>query len=241
MIGRTNTGGGGGGGGLNFQVVGVTVAPSNPRENTIWINTATKITSWTFSATEPENLTEGMVWISVGTSSAVSFNALKKNNLEVYPLSAKQYIDGELVSVPAYCYQSGDWVQFSKYFDGYLFNNGSVNEDITGGWSAGSGAMVGNTLYGDYYKAQSTRGAICSTVKKIDLTEYNTLKVNCTKVTGTAILYIETDTNQVVAKSFTTTGVTELNISAVSGEHYIRIASSGVSDGDYTVDKVWLE
>ena len=49
MIGRTNVGGGAG---LNFKVVG-NPQPSNPVENTIWVDTDTPITSWVFSATEP--------------------------------------------------------------------------------------------------------------------------------------------------------------------------------------------
>ena len=43
----------GGGAGLNFKVVGGTTQPSNPKENTIWVETDTKIAGWNFSATEP--------------------------------------------------------------------------------------------------------------------------------------------------------------------------------------------
>lgn len=81
--------GGGGGAPLNFEVVG-NQQPDNSKENTLWVNTDVKITSWIFSATEPENPAEGMVWFSVGTSSPVEFNALKKNGIQIYPLSAKQ-------------------------------------------------------------------------------------------------------------------------------------------------------
>lgn len=38
---------------LNFEIVGGTAEPSNPKENTIWINTDTAITGWEFSANEP--------------------------------------------------------------------------------------------------------------------------------------------------------------------------------------------
>ena len=72
MLGRTNTGGGGSGG-LNFTVVGGTTAPSNTKENMIWVNTSTKITSYIFSATQPTG-SAGMVWIPTGTSSTVEFN-----------------------------------------------------------------------------------------------------------------------------------------------------------------------
>ena len=44
MIGPTNARGGGGG--LNLKVVGGTTQPTNPRENTIWVNTTTAITGY---------------------------------------------------------------------------------------------------------------------------------------------------------------------------------------------------
>ena len=74
---------GGGSGGLNFKVVGGTTSPSNPKENTIWVNTDQKITSWIFSATKPEGPSEGTVWIMTGTTSTVEFNALKHIHIDI--------------------------------------------------------------------------------------------------------------------------------------------------------------
>lgn len=102
---------GGGGTALNFRVVGETTAPSNPKENTIWVNTSTPITSWVFSATQP-TVASGKVWISIGTSSTVEFNALKNNGIQVYPISAKQYVSGAWVDKTAKSYQNGDWVDW---------------------------------------------------------------------------------------------------------------------------------
>lgn len=117
MLGRTNTGGGGSGC-LNFKVVG-NPQPSNPKENTIWIDTDVKITSYDFNTTKPTDPTEGIVWISIGTSSSVEFNALKKNGIQVCPISAKQYMDGAWVNVTAKSYQSGKW---ASIYGGYLGN-----------------------------------------------------------------------------------------------------------------------
>lgn len=100
--------GGGDGAPLNFKVVG-NLQPDNPKENTIWVDTDVPITSWIFSAEEPSPAEAGMVWISVGTSSSVAFNALRKNSVQVYPLSAKQYISGAWVNVTAMSYQNGEW------------------------------------------------------------------------------------------------------------------------------------
>lgn len=112
MIGRTNAGGGGGG--LNFKVVGGTSAPSSPKENTLWVNTETEISGWVFSAEEPGEPAEGMVWFATGATSTVEFNALKKNGIQVYPISAKQYV-GAWVDKTAKSYQGGVWVEWTRY------------------------------------------------------------------------------------------------------------------------------
>lgn len=118
---------GGGGANLNFKVVG-NLQPTSPRENTIWLNTDQEITSWIFSAAEPETPEEGMVWFSVGTSSPVEFNALKKNAIQVYPLSAKQYVDGAWVTVTAMSYQGGEWVSWIRIFENLNVNQWIVTE-----------------------------------------------------------------------------------------------------------------
>lgn len=42
-----------GGASLNFAVVGGTTQPSNPKENTVWVNTATDIIDWAFASMNP--------------------------------------------------------------------------------------------------------------------------------------------------------------------------------------------
>ena len=102
-----------GGAGLNFKVVGGTSQPTNPKENTIWVNTDTAISSWTFSTTKPESHVEGMVWIPTGISSSTPINALKKNGIEVNPVSAKQYVSGVWVSKNGKIYKNGKWKSLS--------------------------------------------------------------------------------------------------------------------------------
>lgn len=179
MIGRTNVGGGGAS--LNFKVVGGTSAPASPKENTIWVNTSTTITDWVFSATQPTGAT-GRVWISTGTSSTVEFNALKKNNIAVYPLTAKQYVSGAWVDKEAKSYQNGAWVD---WWNGELYEYGNEYEGVTGGWSADSnsnGTVTFNTnnIYlagrdGDTY-------TVAGTVNSIDLSKYTKLVIKGTKI-----------------------------------------------------------
>lgn len=113
--------GGAGGGGLNFSVVGGSAQPGNPKENTIWVNTDTDITGWAFSATEPDSPVEGMVWIATGASSNADFNAIKKNCVQVYPFSAKQYISGAWVGNEAKIFQNGEWISL---FNSEIYKNG---------------------------------------------------------------------------------------------------------------------
>lgn len=135
---------GGGGAALNFKVMGGTAEPSNPAENTIWIDTDAKITGWLFYSHQPENPAEGMVWIATGSASNAEFNALKKNAIMVYPLSAKQYVNGAWVGKTAKTYQNGTWVDWATS----LYKAGGVN---TAGWSVYDPSHSDHTLtFGTY-------------------------------------------------------------------------------------------
>lgn len=160
MLGRTNTGGGGSGG-LNFQVIGGTTAPNNPKENTIWVNTSTEITDWVFSATQP-TAASGRVWISTGTSSSVEFNALKKNMLNVYPISVKQYISGKWTNKTAKTYLSSTWTDWAVEL--YFVKSGVKNADQTyisatqNSTLTSSGGLLTINPSGDSYRGLYFRG-----------------------------------------------------------------------------------
>lgn len=129
---------GGGGAGLNFKVVGgpsQRTKPESPSLNMIWVDTDTDITGYAFAPIEPTDPTPGFVWFKTSFYSNVSFNALKKNNLQIYPNYASQYIGDAWVEVPAQTYQNDEWVE---WYDGELYNFGDEYEDITGGWALSS-------------------------------------------------------------------------------------------------------
>lgn len=128
---------GGGGASLNFKVVGGTTKPTNPNENTIWVNTDKKIASWTFSATQPKTATEGMVWITTNTSSSIELNVLKKSDVIVNLHSAKQYVGGAWKLKNAFCYQNKKWTQFSQ-IRLYYYNRGDLCTADSGGWGYNS-------------------------------------------------------------------------------------------------------
>ena len=120
-IGKTNVGGGGGG--LNFSIKAYASQddmPSSAKENAIAVITATPISEWAISATEPTDAIEGMVWLSTGTTSDIAFNALKKNTLIVYPAKAQQYVGGAWENKEAYAYMGGQWWHWSTVGIYYL-------------------------------------------------------------------------------------------------------------------------
>lgn len=186
-IGRTNAGAGGSGG-VNFKVVGGTTEPASPKENTIWVSTSDTITGWAFSVTEPESPVEGMVWISTGTSSTVAFNALKKNTVQVYPISAKQYIDGEWVSVEAKSYQGDQWVDW--WDNSSLYKEGNEFAAITGGWDARGWELrsiytakaptlekQGDSMVATITGSKTSVSGVVEILKNIDITPYKTLSI----------------------------------------------------------------
>ena len=222
MLGRTNTGGGGGVGGLNFQVIGGTTAPSNPKENTIWVDTDVEITGWDFSAAEPANPAEGMVWFSVGTASTVAFNALKKNSVMVYPLSAKQYVSGAWVDKTAKSYQNGVWVEWLNEL--VLVDTDGVRAGYNKSGSTNTTVTVNSNNIVVEYAGGSGSTAKCSWAD-IDVTEYSVMKFTITGSGSTIKFYVGSAASTTVK----TSGTYELDISQVSGNQEIGFRSTEAS------------
>lgn len=258
-----------GSGGLNFNVVGGLTQPADPSKNTIWVPTDVDITGWYFYSQQPEDMKQGEVWFLTGTSSPVAFNALKKNDIEVYPLSAKQYVDGELVGVEAKIYQNGEWCEWLTY----LYNTGTDIASLTGGWTStalvcltdqygsyGGGAAPQLTMESSSMIVSTPTGSgLVHTNNKIDLTEYRTLKMlgsmisdNYPELTGLAVcgeLKAPYSKNYVAVKypeqaNVEETGLFSVDISTLSGEYYICLACgkiAGASTPTIVARSIWLE
>lgn len=110
MIGPTNARGSGGG--LNLKVVGGTTQPTNPKENTIWINTTTAITGYVLSPTRPENGTDGLVWLKTADT-GVEINVGRKNAVLLHLASCNIYAGNKWDYIEAHIYRGNIWVQFA--------------------------------------------------------------------------------------------------------------------------------
>lgn len=169
--------------GTNFNIVGGTTEPANPSENTIWVNTDVEITSWAFSATEPKNSIEGMVWIFMGTSSNAEFNALEKNIITINPLSAQQYVNGAWLSKSAQSYINSSWVGWLKdlYVDGSEWSTRGLPPN--GDWKYTQTPTATKNSDGSTSLALNVTGSGCGGVWElktdVDLTDYSTLVLQC--------------------------------------------------------------
>lgn len=222
---------GGGGTALNFKVIGGTSAPPNPTNNTIWVNTDATITSYVFSPTTPTSPTAGMVWIVTLDSGSVSLNTLKKNNITVYPSTCYQYISSAWTVKTAKIYQ-GSWKPLDFLVD--------LN---TGNWTILPAATYGHAFtYADgVLTFAASKGATNSWVsagrycnEKVNLSNYNTMTIDLV-VTHSGAGNIKFGvTNNVnigdlgagqasVTLSGNFTGTKTIDVSALSGEHYVAM------------------
>ena len=172
----------GGGSGLNYSVVGDVVQPT-PKENMIWVNTGTPVKGYSFARTAPSAPVNGMVWFRTTTNaSAAEFNALKKNELMVYPQSCFQYEDGEWVEKAAMIYKDGAWVEWYTYFY-YL---GDQETALTGGWKTANGSADAVSFEDGYvslgYSGSRLTAANIYTNSHVDVSGKNYLKFEVEKV-----------------------------------------------------------
>lgn len=241
-----------GGTSLNFAVKAYAseaeLLAAVPKDNTIGIITTTPITSWIFSVAEPEVSADGMVWISTGTESAIEFNALKKNAVQVYPNSAKQYVGGEWIDVNAKSYQNNRWV---SWWNGELYTPGNEWERVTGGWVTSIATNGKVTKNDDSVTVEVTvnaqGGTFISTANPIDLTGYSYISVNVIGCNGTAGSPIRLVISEVPITGYgstfadmITTGPITLDVSGHPGLHYIGIGGGWVNPCYATFNEVKL-
>lgn len=196
----------------------------------------------------------GSVWITTGATSPVSFNAVKKNGLMVYPLSVKQYIGGSWVVKEASIYQSGEWVQFSSYWDGYYFKDGDQYEEITGGWTSegwdnSATATIGETLI---VSANGNATGRMGIANPVDLTNVNTLWYDSPNGNNGAnnsgyLCIADAKTygsgNRVASAMIRNAGTGSIDVSNLSGEHYLYLYAMGSSGATAYADirAIWGE
>lgn len=220
--------GGGGGASLNFKVKDYAteelLMAATGKDNEIGIITSTPMTGWHFAAEQPE-MQPGEVWISTGTASPVAFDALKKNTVMVYPISAKQMQNGTLVDVTAKSWQNGHWVEWIQEL--VVLENGTL---YIGQWNKGSGSsqFTNGTINAIQNSGTGNSGWIDEI---IDTTNHRKLLIRC------SIPSIYTKFNFGLA-SKTLAGLTQYNQQLAALVTYSEI---GAANGDYQMYELSLD
>lgn len=239
---------------LNFSVVGGTTKPSNPVENTIWVKTDTEITRWALSPVQPQSPTNGAVWIKTGNSSEHAFNALKKNEIKVYPQGAKQYVASKWVDIDCLYYQNGKWnegVSTAFVFQNGAFTKGSLDYYAS---NQSSEAYIENGIISLYAYGNSV--VFFWTTEKYDLSNYSKLifVVKSMEYTGNAgeVSFDVSSTEEsedaaattyTPIKNSTTPSEHVVDISSLDSSYYIRagIEMAGTGDSFVEISEIRLE
>ena len=242
---------GGGGSQLNFKVVAYATAEeraaATPAENTLGVITNTPITAWSFSSAVPDTPISGMVHFITASTSSVEFNALKKNEITVYPSGCSQYVNGCWVVRDAMLYKNGAWQSWKLV----LYSNGTFS-DIggkmiqTGVKSTGSAGSCTLTIGAANVKIGTLGGkaALAHFPNQVDLTPYKTLYFTGSVVDkNTSSSYekcgigvwknIPNDAASeasAIMEGFRAMGTHTLDISNCTGPHYVGIAVSGFGE-----------
>lgn len=248
-------GGGSASAALNFKILGGTEQPSGASENTIWINTSEDISSWVLSPVEPEGA-EGLVWILTGSVSEMAFNALKKNALMVFPISAKVYTGGAWANAEAEIYQNGKWNSFSVTWDGYYFKDGDQYESVTGGWTTEgwNNQATANADNGILYVESPNQqyAARIGTASPIDFSGISKLYVDSPTGQGESFYpgYLlvcteKQDFTNVAQITISTAGTTSINVSDLNGSYYLLLRTLGGQTGNgvgsASIRAIWAE
>lgn len=236
---------------LNFKVIG-NPQPSTARENTIWVDTD-KINNYYFSPEQPGNMAEYDVWFPMDTASPVKFDALKKNGIQVFPGSAKQYIGGVLSSKVASIYQNDAWTQFS-YNRVYLFKSGEgAIVELKGYKEKNATVSIGvDSIDFNYSDKDEYYIASLRTVEKVSLAAHTKLCMEYTAskrlssqyahigVTSTAFTTGDPTINWVAQTAFsasTALKTVSVDLSTVANELYVAVKFGGTM----SIMNIWLE
>jgi len=189
-------------------------------------------------ATYYSGVPAGAVWISTGTASNVEFNALKKNGIMVYPISAKQYIGGTWVEKEAKTYQNGAW---DTLWNGVLYDEGNEFETITGGWTADGYVVYSSSEKGTCYTGTKNADSLQTryvsgykyymfgTQNKIDLSKVDHLELRCERVSGSNLYIVASPTKSITLNtttpyiSISATGTVNLDVSGIDSAYIALI------------------
>lgn len=253
-----------GGAALNFRFKSYATEAAllldTPPENTIGVVTTTPIGKYAFSATEPTTIdgaavTNGDIWVVVGSASSAPFNALKKNIITVYILSCRQYTGSAWEEKTSKIFADSAWVDLRMW----IYDNGTVYKTLDGYGAPMPTFNASNVSLTIEPTRSEIPGGFIFSSGSLELTGRSTLKV---RLSGTTP-YNTSSTNRFGISSTkgsvsslaqtvlpgptseTMSGVYTCDISGVtSGYFFVQIAKTATgagSGGNIILSEAWCE
>lgn len=268
MIGITNAGGGDGAWRIT-TVYGGVAPPSNPKEYDIYIRSTTPLATGEITPSvqskPPWDSPEGTWYVGLqpgginGNQCPLALNRRNSHSITGGPAQTWQRSNGQWWPMNAWMWFKNQWVQFSWSWNGELFYQGNQYTEHTGGWTG----MVRNpnvstnvadpanpNLFSDA-NADPVGTALFRTVNKVDMTNYRTLKwtgwgfgsnsggqyeAHCTVHNNPS-----TDNGVISDVTFQAESTYSMDISGISGAHYITFRAWGSRGQRISISKVWME
>lgn len=237
---------------LNFEIISSITEPTNPIENTIWINTDIKIGEWQILKDEPttrvngNELAIGDIWLMNENFRAVSFNPLKQNNLKMFIHTPKQWNGTSWDTKDGYIYQNGEWIEMIKILRIFPTDYACIDDNWTKGSNSGTFAMCSKSMYlyghsdGSYRKLKGF---------PVDFSKYKTVNFIIDKMTNSSDFYFrwrktsdDTLTINYKIDDLDTTlwvGTHTIDISTLTDECYLELRFDN-GGGGYITD-IWFE
>lgn len=228
---------GNGSAGTGLTIVSGLTEPVKPKENMIWVKSDKAGKKYVFAEAAPEVPFEGLIWFSATRDGIIT--------------QVNVYADGAWNRVDAYMYLSGAWVHIASSIV-YLYNKGDTCDAVSGGWEAAQwygnkefpgsvpGLTEGASSLAVRYTGKSglldTRASVnLDKIRKISAVISGNTNHNSNLTVATRGGAFGFPQNVKASKSLFN-GTVELDVSALSGNHFVGFRV----EGDFTVEAVWL-
>lgn len=221
----------GGGASLNFSVKrydSEDKLPSTAAINTIAVISEKDISGYTFSAVEPENIEDGLVWFSIDPASTISFSATKKNPIMIHLDTAKQYISDSWDLRQARIYTASGWTQFGEFdifVDGQILTESGFATYNSTNTTDSNGSIMLKTTANKVSESYVEFGPLSLTgVNELTMT-YSLASASTSNSTVVGVIFVSTE--KVEASGTTYENIETGNISTNTLDNIKKDASSG--------------
>lgn len=177
----------------------------------------------------------GAAWIKTGDNGSTAFNVLKKNIIQIFPVSAMQYVSGKFIEVPVKIYQNGSWNE--PINEKYAFNYGDLGS--SGGYSfvpSGCGAVTEDSIAFKCLEGYAYSNA------KFDIDAFSTMTVQY-KTDGFEELtagFVKNvgDTDFIASVSGNSSNVADmaLELGSISGDYHVALKAETTTSHAHTAD-----